>query len=335
MAGLNYGYLLNDPNWLEFIAALPIGNENGPDPTSVFDDAIRKDKIPPMLIVFPNGMASSMWCDSKDGKVRMEQVVIQELLPLVDRDFRTIGKREGRVIEGFSMGGYGAARLGFKYSELFGTVSILAGAPLDLEFKGPRAVGNPKERERILQNTFGGDIDYYNSQSPLTLAEKYSTTVKDKARVRMAVGTRDNTADLNRGKIKWDILLYSKWFSCIEGIATEPGSVGIQIPSNAASLFAHSVNPSRKSSTGVLPSPTIGRCTLKVLRGQAARRHAQTCRAKESHFPVGETSAATPTARRQIVRCLPNYPSPQSSHKPRQPRCRKVRDDESAPNADR
>jgi enterochelin esterase-like enzyme len=166
--------------------------------TEFFDDAIREEKIPPMLIVFPNGMASSMWCDSKDGKVPMEQVVIQELLPMVDRDFRTLAKREGRVIEGFSMGGYGAARLGFKYPEIFAAVSVLAGGPLDLEFKGPRATGNPKERESILQNTFGGDLDYYKAQSPLTAAEKYSATVKDKTRVRMAVGTRDNTADLNR-----------------------------------------------------------------------------------------------------------------------------------------
>ena len=166
--------------------------------TGFFDEAIRKEKLPPVLIVFPNGMASSMWCDSKDGKVPMEQVVIKELLPLVDRDFRTIAKRGGRLIEGFSMGGYGAARLGFKFSDLFGTVSILAGGPLDLEFKGPRAIGNPKERENILQNTFGGNLDYYKAQSPLTVAEKYSTTVKDKTHVRMAVGSRDFTADLNR-----------------------------------------------------------------------------------------------------------------------------------------
>ena len=69
---------------------------------------------------------------------------------------------------------------------------------MDLEFQGPRAVGNPKERDRILQNTFGGDLDYYKAQSPLTVAEKYAAAVKDKTRVRIAVGSRDFTADLNR-----------------------------------------------------------------------------------------------------------------------------------------
>jgi enterochelin esterase-like enzyme len=137
-----------------------------------FDAAIREGKIPPMLVVFPNGLASSMWCDSKDGAVPMETIVIKELLPHIDATFRTLAKREGRIIEGFSMGGYGAARLGFKYPQLFGAVSVLAGGPLGLDFAGPRATANPAERERILQAAFGGDLDYYRAQHPITLAEQ-------------------------------------------------------------------------------------------------------------------------------------------------------------------
>lgn len=163
-----------------------------------FDAAIREGKIPPMLVVFPNGLASSMWCDSKDGAVPMETIVIEELLPHIDATFRTVAKREGRIIEGFSMGGYGAARLGFKYPHLFGAVSVLAGGPLDLDFAGPRATGNPAERERILKDTFGGDLDYYRAQHPITVAEQQADAVRGKVRVRMAVGARDNTEPLNR-----------------------------------------------------------------------------------------------------------------------------------------
>lgn len=166
--------------------------------SSWFDAAIRDGKIPPMLVVFPNGLASSMWCDSKDGAVPMETIVIKELLPHIDATFRTQAKREGRIIEGFSMGGYGAARLGFKYPQLFGAVSILAGGPLDLDFAGPRATGNPDERERILKGTFGGDIDYYRSQNPISVAQQQADAVRGKVRVRMAVGSRDNTGPLNR-----------------------------------------------------------------------------------------------------------------------------------------
>jgi polyhydroxybutyrate depolymerase len=163
-----------------------------------FDDAIRAEKIPPMLVVFPNGLANSMWCDSKDRTVPMETVVIKELIPHVDSTFRTVANRDGRLLEGFSMGGYGAGRLGFIHSEMFGTVSILAGGPMDLEFQGPRTRSNPAEREQILHDTFGDDLDDFKAQSPLTIAEKNAAAVSGKSTIRVVVGDRDFTADLNR-----------------------------------------------------------------------------------------------------------------------------------------
>ena len=166
--------------------------------TALFDRAIREGKIPPMLIVFANGLASSMWCDSKDGTVPMETVVIKELIPHIDATFRTLAKRKARLVEGFSMGGYGAARLGLKYPDVFGAVSILAGGPLDLDFAGPRAMENPAERERILKDTWGGDMANYRAQSPLTVAEQNAALVRGKVVIRQTVGDHDNTMELNR-----------------------------------------------------------------------------------------------------------------------------------------
>jgi hypothetical protein len=82
-----------------------------------FDPAIRAGKVPPMLIVFPNGLPNGMWCDSKDGRTLMETMLVKELIPHIDVTFRTPAARDGRIIEGFSVGGYGAARLGRKYHE--------------------------------------------------------------------------------------------------------------------------------------------------------------------------------------------------------------------------
>ena len=107
-----------------------------------FDRAVRSAYIPPVIVVFPNGLAESMWCDSKDGRVPMETIVVKELLPYIDRTFRTIASREGRMIEGFSMGGYGAARLGLKHHELFGAASVLGAGPLQREFNA--SVGPPR-----------------------------------------------------------------------------------------------------------------------------------------------------------------------------------------------
>jgi enterochelin esterase-like enzyme len=163
----------------------------------LFDRAIQYGKIPPMLVVFPNGLETSMWCDSKDGKVPMESVFIKELLPYIDSNFRTLAKREGRLIEGFSMGGQGAARLGLKYPDLFGAVSILAGGPLDMDFQGPRARRDPAERNRIMQSTYGGDIEYYRAQNPYTIARQYAKGVKGVI-LRIVVGKKDHAVAGNR-----------------------------------------------------------------------------------------------------------------------------------------
>jgi enterochelin esterase-like enzyme len=169
-----------------------------PQLSAFFDRAMQDGHIPPMLVVFPNGLPGSMWCDSKDGSTPIETVLIKELIPHIDATYRTIAAREGRIIEGFSMGGYGAARLGLKHPQLFGAVSILAGGPLGLDFTGPRASANPAERERILKEVFGGDLDYYRAQHPITIAEQQAEAVRGKVMVRMAVGSRDSSGPLNR-----------------------------------------------------------------------------------------------------------------------------------------
>ncbi|MDP1587702.1 MAG: hypothetical protein Q8M07_08175 [Prosthecobacter sp.] len=51
----------------------------------------------------------------RHSSVKLETMMIEELIPHMDRSYRTLAKGEGRIIEGFSMGDYGAARLGFKH----------------------------------------------------------------------------------------------------------------------------------------------------------------------------------------------------------------------------
>ena len=156
-----------------------------------FDDAIRKKKIPPMLVVFPNGLELSMWCDSKDSRVPMETVVVKELVPHVDKIFRTVADRGGRIIEGFSMGGYGAARLGFRYPDLFAAVSMDAAGTLDLDFSGPQAQMNPDERAFILSTVYGNDMAYYRLCSPITITNLNAGLLRGTQRVRQVVGDQD------------------------------------------------------------------------------------------------------------------------------------------------
>jgi endo-1,4-beta-xylanase len=83
-----------------------------------------------MIMVFPNGGCRSFYQDSDDsklGKVMAETTVIRELIPHIDQTYRTIPTRDGRCIEGFSMGGLGAMYFAVKYPDLFCSLFSQAG----------------------------------------------------------------------------------------------------------------------------------------------------------------------------------------------------------------
>ncbi len=165
-----------------------------------FGNAIDQGNIPPMIIVFPNGLQHGMWCDSKDGLLPMETLLIEDLIPYVDASFRTIASREGRIIEGFSMGGYGAGRLGLKYAGLFRAFSMMGAGPLqypDFLVDDPNL--NPLSlREMIFEKVYGSDMEYYREQSPWRLAEQMADLLPEDFSIRIMIGDEDSMLDNNR-----------------------------------------------------------------------------------------------------------------------------------------
>lgn len=102
--------------------------------TQYFHNAIQSRQIPPLIVVFPNSLPNGMWVDSKDGLQPVESIVIEELIPYIDRHYRTIAHRSARIAEGFSMGGYGAGRFGLKFPGLFSAVSMIGAGPAAIGF---------------------------------------------------------------------------------------------------------------------------------------------------------------------------------------------------------
>lgn len=73
----------------------------------------------PLIVVMPNG-ERGFYTDAKDRpKAAYETNLVKDIVGFVDRVFQTIPTREGRVIAGLSMGGYGAVKLALKYPGLF------------------------------------------------------------------------------------------------------------------------------------------------------------------------------------------------------------------------
>ncbi len=159
-----------------------------------FHDAIEQGLIPPLIVVFPNGLSFGMWCDARDGRAPVETMLIHELIPYVDATYRTIATRAGRMIEGFSMGGYGAGRLGFKHHRLFAAASLLGAGPVQVDFlSAPHGSRTPlPQRLRIYQAVWSGDPASFFAQSPWRLAEEHAADmIASGLRVRQVVGTRD------------------------------------------------------------------------------------------------------------------------------------------------
>jgi enterochelin esterase-like enzyme len=93
------------------------------------DGLIARGEIPPLLIVMPD--AGTSWY--VDRRERMETAFVSDLLPAIERDYRALASREGRMIAGFSMGGYGAMRFALVHPDLFAAAALLSPAIYDPE----------------------------------------------------------------------------------------------------------------------------------------------------------------------------------------------------------
>ena len=80
------------------------------------------------IIVTPEG-DDGWYTDSQTvPNDKYESYIISELIPEIDKKFRTLADREHRIIAGLSMGGYGSIKFGLKYPNLFSLVGSFSGA---------------------------------------------------------------------------------------------------------------------------------------------------------------------------------------------------------------
>lgn len=93
------------------------------------DRLIAAGSLPPVILACPNGKTSyggSQYLDSP-ATGRYMTYVCDEIVPLVDRRFRTIPRREARAIAGKSSGGFGAFSLATRRPDLFCAFASHAG----------------------------------------------------------------------------------------------------------------------------------------------------------------------------------------------------------------
>lgn len=157
------------------------GNQTRLVPAS-FEKAKEQGIIGPVIIVFPDGYRDSFWADSFDRSKPAETNLVQELIPYVDQNFRTWVAVKFRAIQGFSMGGFGAAKFLTKFPDLFSAAIIYDGALLNWPILN-------LSHALIATTIFAGSEAYFYEFSPWFQAEKNKLKLQAKLRLRMIVGT--------------------------------------------------------------------------------------------------------------------------------------------------
>ncbi len=130
---------------------------------------IREGSMPSAICVFPNGGRSGYW-----GEV--EQMIVKELIPLIDKTYPTKPEVGSRAVAGFSMGGAGAVQLSIKHPDLFRAAGSWGGGM----WRGADELLAAAEKrvEKLKGNGYAvllinGDKDRPEAFTPL--AEKLST----------------------------------------------------------------------------------------------------------------------------------------------------------------
>ena len=80
------------------------------------------------IVVMPEGNDGWYTDSATVASDKYESYILQELIPDVQRRYRTIESRYGRAIAGLSMGGYGALKFGLKSPGTFAFAGSLSGA---------------------------------------------------------------------------------------------------------------------------------------------------------------------------------------------------------------
>ena len=145
------------------------GDENSWDDFwGKLDKMIANDVIEPVIAVVP-ASGNSYWVNS-DKFGAYESAVIQDLIPHIDKKYKTKSNRSNRYIAGYSMGGYGALRYAMVYPELFKAATLLSPAIQSGEAPATSgavergAFGDPFDEDIWTANNYPTAISEYAKQ---------------------------------------------------------------------------------------------------------------------------------------------------------------------------
>lgn len=129
-----------------------------------------------IIIVMPEGETFSFYLDSPVNKgSQFETYITSEVIQKIDKTYRTINDKKGRVIAGLSMGGHGALYLSARHPELFCAAGSMSGA-VDM---GTMLGREPNDQIlKLIQPVFGDQStnqNLYDQNAVMGMVDKMKT----------------------------------------------------------------------------------------------------------------------------------------------------------------
>lgn len=153
-----------------------VNNEG--DIPALLDDLMSKGALPQMILVHPNG-GRSFYTDYRDGSLKYETMIVEELPRHVEANYRVVAGREHRAIAGTSMGGYGALKIAMRHPDRYRAVA--AHSPIVFPVRSPLdapAAARSSRQFQFLTGVFAAvygdpfDQDYFDRNNPIELASE-------------------------------------------------------------------------------------------------------------------------------------------------------------------
>ena len=175
---LNHGGGDDDSKW----TATDV--KSGGNAANILDNLIATGKAKPMIIVMPNTKACATFTPSAPGKDdACTKEFVQDIIPAVDKAFRTKASRENRALAGLSMGGMVVMNVGFPHLDTFSEMYVYSSGHVGEEplkqfeenfaetFKDPKF--NDHFRVPFYMSQGETDIALKNGQKVMAIMNKY------------------------------------------------------------------------------------------------------------------------------------------------------------------
>jgi enterochelin esterase-like enzyme len=133
----------------------------------IMDNLIAEGKAKPMIIVTPLGYARpglNLAPETGVGRgpsgteqtALFQQDLLNDVMPYVEKNFRTLNDPDHRAIGGLSMGGGETIAIGFTHTNLFHSIVILSSGAENADQTYPDFFGNPAATNKTIKFMFLG-----------------------------------------------------------------------------------------------------------------------------------------------------------------------------------